>query len=69
MSSEDPSAPIGHNDPPIDGEGVDPLVEAVAQDLWASRDELPWEDAGTFWRWRFRELATAAIKSVRRHDR
>lgn len=70
MSSDDRPPGAGHNQPPLDEDDVvDPLVELVAIDLWASRDATPWPEVGYFWRRRFRELATTAVASVRRHTR
>ena len=70
MSTDDRPPAQGHNQPPLDVDDVvEPLVELVAIDLWASRDETPWPEVGYFWRRRFRELATTAVESVRRHDR
>lgn len=69
MSSDDRAPAVGHNQPPLDEDDiVEPLVELVAIDLWASRDETPWAEVGYFWRRRFRELATVAVASMRRHD-
>ncbi len=67
MSSDDASPPIGHNSPPESEEEHAELVEQVAIDLWRSRDPAPWEEAGDYWRSRFRELAATAIESVRQH--
>lgn len=61
-------ATIGHNRPPESEEDLAALVEQVAIDLWASRDPASWEEAGDYWRQRFRELAATAIDSVWRHD-
>ncbi len=69
MSSDEPSPPIGHNRPHESDEEHDALVEQVAIDLWLSRDDHSWEDAGDHWRGIFRELATTAVESVRRYER
>ncbi len=69
MSSEDASPPIGHNRPLESEEERAALIEQVAIDLWLSRDDHSWEDAGDHWRRIFRELATTAVQSVRRYER
>ncbi len=69
MSSDDASPPIGHNRPPESEEERAALIEQVAIDLWLSRDDHSWEDAGDHWRRIFRELATTAVQSVRRYER
>ena len=58
MSTNDPAPPVSAAE----------LIERVAMDLWASRDERRWEEAGD-WQRRFRQLAETAIDSLRRHER
>ena len=66
MSSDEATPPIGHNRR-LESEGErSALIEQVAIDLWLSRDDHSWEDAGDHWRGIFRELATTAVESVKK---
>lgn len=49
---------------------TDAVIERLAEDLWESRrnghlDDFPWAECGPYWQGAFRELATAAVESLR----
>lgn len=68
--SDDATPPqIGHNRPPLSEEERAELIERVAADLWHSRDDRSWEQAGDSWRQIFRAHVTTAIESYERHLR
>lgn len=67
MSDDATTPPIGHNRPPLSEEERAELIERVAEDLWLSRDDRSWEEAGDQWRHIFRQLVTTTIDSYERH--
>ena len=67
MSDDATSPLIGHNRPPLTDEERAELLERVAEDLWLSRDDRSWEQAGDQWRHAFRRLVTTTISSYERH--
>lgn len=69
MSNDPTTAPIGHNRPPLSEEERAELIDRVAEDLWHSRDDRTWEQAGDAWRQIFREHVATAIASYERHLR
>ncbi|UAK25887.1 hypothetical protein [Sphingomonas nostoxanthinifaciens] len=40
------------------------VIEKLAADMWCSRIDIPWDEAGIMWQKAFRQMAEAAVRSL-----